>query len=472
MNKKFLAIITVVITLFVLFNTTVAADTASDTVSTESCNDAYTEFMRKVGVYAPTGYNCYVAYTPDSVAFKGITTGVYVDVDKLETGFVIQAQLPNDVEIYDDPNTTVIDGIVVNGECINSYRIPVDLDVPQYNIIEVKLVHRKVSDFEEEKEDTAPSVDTNVSDEAYDVFVSKLEKYTSTGFSNRIVYTVESVRNKGVTLNPYTDYVKFETGFTITPCLDLGISIYDDPSTDIIEGIRVNGSTVTSYTVPIDLDNLQNYTVEIRLVYSEGVLGTLAKISDGNFNWNTLIEEPLLLMQGLYYILAVISVLAGSFTMLISKRKRVKTSDEIASKVDERVHEGCETLSVAYASVLQDNLLPLLNTVVETNQAVIKAVTLSTSKSKEAPVALLDVLKNVSDVNIEQDIEHARQEVLKNIEDTDIKRAAIREALSHIANGTYQEVHREDGTQHIPKPTAESSDLSDSSETSETKSVF
>jgi hypothetical protein len=221
--------------------------------------------------------------------------------------------------------------------------------------------------------------------------------------------------------------------------------------------------------VPIDLDNLQNYTVEIRLVYSEGVLGTLAKISDGNFNWNTLIEEPLLLMQGLYYILAAISVLAGSFTILISKRRRVKTSDEIASKVDERVHEGCETLSVAYASVLQDNLLPLLNTVVDTNQAVIKAITLSTSKSKEAPVALLDVLKTVSDVNIEQDIEHARQEVLKNIEDTDIKRVAIREALSRIAKGTYQEVHYEDSTQHVPKPTAESSDLS---ETSETKSVF
>lgn len=467
MNKKFLTVITAIITLFVLFNiTTAAIDVASNTVSTESCNDAYTEFMHKVGVYAPTGYNCHVVYTSDSVEFKGITTGVYVDVDKLETGFVIQAQLPHGVEIYNDPTTPFIDGIVVNGEPVTSYRIPVDLDIPQYNIIEVKLAHCETSNAEE---DIPASTDTSVIDEDYDTFLSKLETYTSTGFSNCVVYTVESVRNAGITLNPYTDYVKLETGFIITPCLDLGVAVYDNPSTDVIEGIRVNGATVTSYTIPVDLDNLQNYTVEVKLVYTDGILGTLAKISDGKFDWNTFMEEPLLLMQGLYYILAAISVVTGSFTMLISKRKRVKTSEEIALKVDERIHEGCETLSVAYASVLQDNLLPLLNTVVETNQAVIKAVTLSTSKSKEAPVALLDVLRAVSDVNIEQDIEHARQEVLKNIEDTDIKRVAIREALSRIAKGTYQEVHYENDTQHVPKPAAEVSDLS---ETSETKSVF
>lgn len=307
---------------------------------------------------------------------------------------------------------------------------------------------------------------------AYSEFVAKVEAYASTGYSNSIVYTSDSVKTQGITLEPYTDTVKFETGFTIKTDLDLGIEIYDDPTTDVIEGVRVNGQEITSYTIPIDLNSPQNYIVDVRLVYSDGLAGTIAKISEGNFDWETVMQEPLLAMQILYYAIAALSIIIGGMGALSSKKKKVKTADEIAAKVDTRVKEGCETFAVAYSAVLKENLLPIFHTMVDTNKAVVKAITLSTSKSKEAPVALLDLLKDVSDVDVEKAIDDAREEVLKNIANTDAKRAAVRNVLSHIADGTYQEVRNVEESKPIsePKPKPQASEAI--TETDETKSVF
>lgn len=276
----------------------------------------------------------------------------------------------------------------------------------------------------------------------YEAFISKIEAYAQTGFDVNCTYTSDSVHSYGIMLEPYTDSIKLEAGFVIrTSDLGIGILIYDDPATPIIEGVRVNGKEITSYVVPIDLDNPQNYNVEIKLAYAEGLLGTIAKISDGKFDWETILQEPLIYTQAIYYIIAALSLIIGGLGAASAKKKKVKTADEIASAVDTRVREGCETFAVAYSAVLKENLLPVFQTTVETNKAVVKALTLSTSKSKEAPVALLDLLKEVSDVDVGRIIDDAREQVVKNIEHTDAKRAAVREALSHIADGTYQEVH-------------------------------
>ena len=324
-------------------------------------------------------------------------------------------------------------------------------------------------DTEAVSESTENAISTS---SAYSEFVAKVEAYASTGYSKSVVYTSDSVKSQGISLEPYTDTVKFETGFTIKEVLDLGIEIYDDPTTDVIEGIRVNGQEVTSYTIPIDLNNPQNYIVDVRLVYSEGFSGTIAKISDGKFDWETIMQEPLLAMQILYYAIAALSIIIGGTGALSSKKKKVKTADEIAAKVDARVQEGCETFAVAYSAVLKENLLPIFHTMVDTNKAVVKAITLSTSKSKEAPVALLDLLKDVSDVDVEKAIDDAREEVLKNIANTDAKRAAVRNVLSHIADGTYQEVHDVKESKPISEPESKPQASKTITEADETKSVF
>jgi hypothetical protein len=116
-------------------------------------------------------------------------------------------------------------------------------------------------------------------------------------------------------------------------------------------------------------------------------------------------------------------------------------------------------------------MLPILNNVVDTNKAIIKAITVSTSKTKEAPVALLDILKEVSDVDIEKVIDEARQEVLKNIADTDARRASIRDVLERIANGTYQEVQNvEKSEETVTDSNIER--VEEAAKTVEPKSVF
>lgn len=327
--------------------------------------------------------------------------------------------------------------------------------------------------YAEDTEPVSESTENAIStSSAYSEFVAKVEAYASTGYSKSVVYTSDSVKSQGVILEPYTDTVKFETGFTIKTDLDLGIEIYDDPTTNVIEGVRVNGQEITSYVVPIDLNNPQNYIVDVRLVYSDGLAGTVAKISEGNFDWETVMQEPLLAMQILYYAIAALSVIIGGLGALSSKKKKVKTADEIAAKVDARVQEGCETFAVAYSAVLKENLLPIFHTMVDTNKAVVKAITLSTSKNKEAPVALLDLLKDVSDVDVEKAIDDAREEVLKNIANTDAKRAAVRNVLSHIADGTYQEVQNVKEPKSVSESKSEPQASETVTETDETKSIF
>lgn len=309
------------------------------------------------------------------------------------------------------------------------------------------------------------------SPEKYAEFVSKVDAYANTGYTPTVSYTSDSVMAQGVYLAPYTDTLKLEVGFVITLDLPIGVAVYDDPTTPVIEGIRVNGATITDLKVPFDLDNPQSYIVEIRLVYSDGIAGTIAKISNGDFDWETILNEPLLMLQMLYYIIAALSIIVGGLGLSSSKKKKVKTADDIAALVDARVKEGCVLFSTQYADLLKTNMLPIFNTVVDTNKAVVKAITLSTSKSKEAPVALLDLFKDVSNVDVEEAIENARQEVLKNIADTDAKRAAIREVLTKIAQGTYQEVHNAEKRSQSPDSSGPER-AKETSKTDEVQSIF
>lgn len=304
----------------------------------------------------------------------------------------------------------------------------------------------------------------------YSMFIVKIENYAKAGCTNRVVYASNSVRANGVLIEPYTDTVKLETGFVIRTSLDLGTRIYDDPATEVIDGIRINGVSATSYIHPIDLDHPQNYVVEIRLDYTDDIFGTYAKIADGNLDLKTVLNEPSLYLKSAYYVIAAVSIIVGGVGAAISKKKRVKTADDIAFAVDARVKEGCENFAILYSDVLKENLLPVFQSMVDTNKSVVKALTLSTSKSKEAAVAMLDTLKEVSDVNVDKAIDEAREQVLKNIANTELKRATIRNTLSHIANGTYQEVHNAEI--EIKNATVQAEASSKPEDTSEIKSIF
>lgn len=307
--------------------------------------------------------------------------------------------------------------------------------------------------------DPVPEV-LDTTNSKYNEFVAKVEAYASTGYDCVVVYTPDSIVSEGVLLEPRVDTLKLEISIVITPTYSFGKCIYDDPATPTIEGVRVNGEEVTSLVIPVDLDNPKEHVVDVRIVYSDDLTGTLAKIVDGKFDWQMIMDEPLLAFQALYYAIAAVSLVVSGFSILFSKKKKVKTADDIANAVDSHVKDGCDTLSIQYSDLLKENFLPVLTQVVDTNKAVVKAIALSTSKNKEAPVALLDLLKEVSDMNVSTVIDEAQSNVLKNIADTESKRKRIHQALQNIANGTYQEVHNAE-------------EHSQDTETSgETKSIF
>lgn len=300
--------------------------------------------------------------------------------------------------------------------------------------------------------ETEPGVETTSTgyNAAYEAFYAQIEQFANSGYDVYVNYTSDSVCDYGIVVDPDVDILAYTVSLKInTSYLPSGVEIYDDPATDIIDGIRIDGAEITSYTVPIDLSVPRDITVAVKLVYSDGVLGTLAMISDGNYDWSVLLQDPLILMQGAYYFIAALSLIISAIAAFKAKKKKVKTAEEIAAQVDAKVKEGCDNMSLLTAELLQQMFLPIFTEAVNSNKSVVKALTLSTSKNKEAPVALLDLLKEVSDVDTTKIIEEARESVLKNIADVDAKRELTRNILSQIATGTYQEVS--DETDSTPK---------------------
>lgn len=309
-----------------------------------------------------------------------------------------------------------------------------------------------VPEFETEL--SGDSTDTGYN-AAYEAFYAQIEQFANSGYDVYVNYTSDSVCKYGVVIDPIVDILKYNVSLKIdVSLLPSGVEVYDDPTTDIIDGIRIDGEEVTSYTVPVDLSVPRDITVAVKLVYSDGVLGTLAMISDGNYDWEVLLQDPLILMQGFYYGIAALSLIVSAIAAFKAKKKKVKTAEDIAAQVDAKVKEGCDNMSILTADLLQQTFLPILTEAVNSNKSVVKALTLSTSKNKEAPVALLDLLKEVSDVDTAKIIEEARESVLKNIADVDAKRELTRNILSQIATGTYQEVSNE--TDSAPEGSEES----------------
>ena len=314
---------------------------------------------------------------------------------------------------------------------------------------------------------TSIVVDTTVEEPAYTdpgtlTLMEKLKAWES--YDVNLTYTPDSVRAEGIWLEPWTDAVKQSAGFKISSDIAFGVEIYDDPATTIIDGIRINGQEVSSLVYTFDLDNPSDTLVEVRLVYSENLLGDIAKMSDGTYNWTELIENPVMLMQLAYYVLAALSIIISSFAALSSKKKKVKTANEIADAVDARVQAGVEAFATQYSEYLKESLLPVISQMVETNKTVVKAITLSTSKAKEAPIALLDVLQEVSDVDAAKLIDEARASVLKNMSESEKKRAAMQAALHNISTP--------DTTREVSNDVSKENNTPEGSEENEAKSVF
>jgi hypothetical protein len=247
-----------------------------------------------------------------------------------------------------------------------------------------------------------------------------------------VIYSSDSVLQYGVYADSDIDVLNKQVLFVINVDLPSGYTVYDDPETDYIDGIRLNGETVTSYRVPIDYTQDVDFELIVKVVYAEGFTGALAQMSDGTYDWAQLLENPIGLIMALYYILATVSVVAGIFALWKGKSKKVKTSDEISKSVTEAAHNTA-------VKTIEEQVLPVVTSFQNTAQALVKAFALTTSKSKEAPTALLDVLQNVSNMDAAGAIEQAKELIANNRAADDAARQEVINTLNDIANTSQEE---------------------------------
>jgi hypothetical protein len=237
-------------------------------------------------------------------------------------------------------------------------------------------------------------------------------------------YSADSVRFSGILCEPYVEPGTLKEGFEIVKDFPIGYAIYDDGNTPFIEGVRVNGEFVESLKV-FYTEDVSTYTVEVKVVYADGILGDLASISDGTYDWAKLLENPIILLQGIYFTLAILSVVVGIVTAFVGRRKKIKTADEIARKVEEASETAIVNVEKRVTESVIAEVIPIVQKLFDSMQNVVKAITLSTSKSKEAPIALLDTLKESANDSTKELIDQI-QKVLKD--------ALEKEAATHEAN--------------------------------------
>lgn len=257
-----------------------------------------------------------------------------------------------------------------------------------------------------------------------------------------ITYTSDSLVTTGLTYDITLDQLTETAYLTLIPNFDFGYEIYDSPDTEYIDGIRVNGNTVTSLKIPLEV-GVTSYDILVKVAYSEGTSGMIAKLLSGKLTFDDFMSSPVLLLQGFYYIIAAISLICSGIGVLKSKKKRVKTAEDIASLVDKRAAEVQKEFSEKFIDIVSKNFIPIINNAVATNQDVIKAVALSTSKAKTAPVELIELLQKSSNNDTAKALENMKQELSRNIALDDKNRTIIAEQLKNIASTSSQEVFKD-----------------------------
>jgi hypothetical protein len=243
-----------------------------------------------------------------------------------------------------------------------------------------------------------------------------------------------------MTYKLYDDPISEQSGIELVPDFGIGYTIFDDPETEIIDGIRINGQEVTSLRIPMTEDTVvKSYEVSIKTVYQEGASGTIAQILDGTFDYTKLLTNPIIVFQLIYWVCMAITGIFGIAALSKSKGQKVKTSDEIASKVTENMDLFKDDLLKTVTGMVKAEILPLAEASVKSGQDAVKSILLSNSKSKDAPLAILDLFKDAEGIDIKDVVDRVCTEFLKCKAADDQKHTENSNALLKIASNVIQE---------------------------------
>lgn len=190
----------------------------------------------------------------------------------------------------------------------------------------------------------------------------------------------------------------------------MGIEIYDTKDTDYVDGIRLNGETVNSTKFPVDTTKPINVTV--RTVYKNDFTGTLAQIYDGTYDYTNLLSNPIVLLTGGYYILAIISLITSTVVMVRSKSKK------------NIVPEKYETTAEA---------------ILNSQELIIEAIALMNSKDPNSHLEALECLKKASTNSSNYIINAVAGEVKESTANLQAHKTRAIETLKTIAETAQEE---------------------------------
>lgn len=264
-----------------------------------------------------------------------------------------------------------------------------------------------------------------------------------------IKYTKDSAVDDGVFYEIGYDELKEQVYLMVSTAFGEGYSVYDKESTPYIDGLKINDAFVESDTYPYRYyltDPTVSYTIVVKTVYSDSILGTLEKIQNGDASILDLFENPVLAMQVIYYAIAVVSLILSVILSRKVKSTKAKTSDEIAAAVATTNEAGKAELTAKITELILSTLSPMLASCVKSNQSVVKAVALSNSKAKDAPIALLDELATVSQSDILELIENLKNSVTEAINSENAERESTLNALTALSETSITDEPVEDSS--------------------------
>lgn len=266
------------------------------------------------------------------------------------------------------------------------------------------------------------------------------------GFTSDSVYKNENILIMEVREN-YEEDVLISKDLLLKEKNLLGYTIYDNPDTEYIDGLKFDGSWVYDWTVK-NYDDTVAHTFTIKTVYTDDVAGMLMAAKNGD--WSIALSNPLIIFQLVYYILAAISVILGGFGLLKSKKKKIKDHDIIANAVDTHAAASADALKLLASNLITEIVTPAFEKLNTQNQAIIEALILAQSGDKDSKLALINLLKSTAS----DDITLLSEAMKKTIEEADLTKQKIKaeadKLVEEISEGNFDGASTEDvGGIHI-----------------------
>ena len=254
-----------------------------------------------------------------------------------------------------------------------------------------------------------------------------------------VQFTSDSVyKNEGIIVPK--DLIKEEESELYTIVLEedklLGYTIYDNPDTAYIDGLKFDDEFVSDWVVQ-HVDFTVEHVIHIKTVYTDDIAGMLAAAKNGD--WSIALSNPLVLIQLIYYILAAGSVILGGFGLLKAKKSKIKTVDEITAAITTKATNTSKALETKVIELATSLVTPVFEKLKSQNQAIIEALVLAQSGDKASKLALIDLLKN----SATEDVSLTADTIIKAVEESAaLKEKALEEAnkvVEQIATGTFTE---------------------------------